>query len=148
EVADVPNIRQMFSLFTKEAENALERGLVLPAYDNVIKCSHTSNFLDARGAIGFTERQALFGKMRELSRKVAEAYYAQREEMGFPWMKGEQPELVLEEETLPEISEERANLLFEIGVEELPNADLEAAISNLEQLIKALLLDSRLEYNT
>src|SRR5690606_33437030 len=75
-------------------------------------------------------------------------YYAQREEMGFPWMKGEQPELVLEEETLPEISEERANLLFEIGVEELPNADLEAAISNLEQLIKALLLDSRLEYNT
>ena len=148
EVADVPNIRQMFSLFTKEAENALERGLVLPAYDNVIKCSHTFNILDARGAIGFTERQALFGKMRELSRKVAEAYYAQREEMGFPWMKGEQPELVLEEETLPEISEERANLLFEIGVEELPNADLEAAISNLEQLIKALLLDSRLEYNT
>lgn len=147
EVADVPSLRQMFSLFTKEAENALERGLVLPAYDNIIKCSHTFNVLDARGAVGFTERQALFGKMRELSRKVAEAYYAQREEMGFPWRKGEQPELVLEEEVLPEISEDRADLLFEIGVEELPTADLDAAIGNLENLIKTLLLDARLEYN-
>ena len=147
EVADVPNLRQMFSLFTHEAENALEKGLVLPAYDNIIKCSHTFNILDARGAVGFTERQALFGKMRELSRKVAEAYHAQREEMGFPWMKGEQPELVLEEEALPEISEDRADLLFEIGVEELPTADLDAAITNLESLMKTLLLDARLEYN-
>ncbi len=147
EVADVPNLRQMFSLLTKEAENALERGLVLPAYDNIIKCSHTFNVLDARGAIGFTERQALFGKMRELSRKVAEAYRAQREEMGFPWMKSEQPPLVLEEETLPAISEEHADLLFEIGVEELPTADLDSAISNLESLIKTLLLDARLGYD-
>ncbi len=147
EVADVPNLRQMFSLFTKEAENALAKGLVLPAYDNIIKCSHTFNVLDARGAVGFTERQALFGKMRELSRKVAEAYHAQREEMGFPWMKGEQPELVLEEESLPEISEEHADFLFEIGCEELPTADLDAAISNLESLMKTLLLEARLEYN-
>lgn len=147
EVADVPNLRQMFSLFTSEAENALAKGLVLPAYDNIIKCSHTFNVLDARGAVGFTERQALFGKMRELSRKVAEAYYAQREEMGFPWMKGEQPELILEEEALPEISEDRADFLFEIGVEELPTADLDAALSNLESLMNTLLLDARLEYN-
>ena len=137
----------MFSLFTREAENALEKGLVLPAYDNIIKCSHTFNILDARGAVGFTERQALFGKMRELSRKVAEAYYAQREEMGFPWLKAEQPALVLEEETLPEISEDRADLLFEIGCEELPTADLDAAISNLESLVKSLLLETRLGYN-
>jgi glycyl-tRNA synthetase len=147
EVADVPNLRQMFSLFTKEAENALERGLVLPAYDNIIKCSHTFNILDARGAVGFTERQALFGKMRELSRKVAEAYYAQREEMGFPWMKGEQPSLVLEGESLPEISEERLDFLFEIGCEELPTADLDAAISNLEQLMKTLLSEARLGFD-
>jgi glycyl-tRNA synthetase len=147
EVADVPSLRQMFSLFTKEAENALAKGLVLPAYDNIIKCSHTFNILDARGAVGFTERQALFGKMRELSRKVAEAYYAQREEMGFPWMKGEQPVLALEKEVLPEISEDRANFLFEIGCEELPTADLDAAINNLESLMKTLLSETRLEYN-
>jgi len=132
EVADVPNIRQMFSLFTKEAENALSRGLVLPAYDNIIKSSHTFNVLDARGAVGFTERQALFGKMRELSKKVAEAYYAQREEMGFPWLKSDQPALVLEEEPLAEISEERADFLFEIGCEELPTTDLDSAISTRE----------------
>ena len=147
EVADVPNLRQMFSLFTKEAENALERGLVLPAYDNVIKCSHTFNILDARGAVGFTERQALFGKMRELSRKVAEAYYAQRKDMGFPWMKSEQPALTLQPEPLSEIQEDRADFLFEIGCEELPTADLDAAISSLEVLIKTLLSDSRLGYN-
>ena len=148
EVADVPNIRQMFSLFTKEAENALSRGLVLPAYDNIIKSSHTFNVLDARGAVGFTERQALFGKMRELSRKVAEAYYAQREEMGFPWMKSDQPALLLEEEPLAEISEERADLLFEIGCEELPTADLDSAIGNLENLIKTLLVEARLGFDT
>ncbi len=146
EVADVPNLRQMLALFTREAENALEKKLVLPAYDNIIKCSHTFNILDARGAVGFTERQALFGKMRELSRKVAEAYYAQREEMGFPWMKGEQPALVLEGQPLPEISEDNADLLFEIGCEELPTADLDSAISSLENLMKTLLLDARLGY--
>ncbi len=148
EVADVPNLRQMFTLLTKEAENALERGLVLPAYDNIIKCSHTFNVLDARGAVGFTERQALFGKMRELSRKVAEAYNAQREDMGFPWMKGDQPALVLEQEALPELSEEHADFLFEIGCEELPTADLDAAISNLENLMKTLLSEARLGFDT
>jgi len=148
EVANVPNLRQMFSLFTMEAENALEKGLVLPAYDNIIKCSHTFNVLDARGAIGFTERQALFGKMRELSRRVAEAYRAQREEMGFPWMKGEQPALVLEKEALPELSEERADFLFEIGCEELPTADLDAAISNIEYLMKTLVFEARLGFDS
>ena len=146
EVADVPNLRQMFSLFTQEAENALARGLVLPAYDNVIKCSHTFNVLDARGAVGFTERQTLFGKMRELSRRVAETYYDQRKEMGFPWMKGEQPALTLEKENLPEISAERADLLFEIGCEELPTADLDAAVSNLNTLMRNLLAEARLGY--
>lgn len=148
EMADVPNFRQMFSLFAKEAENALQKGLVLPAYDNVIKCSHTFNVLDARGAVGFTERQALFGKMRELSRKVAEAYYAQREAMGFPWMKNEQPALTLEPAALPELSDEKADFLFEIGCEELPNADLDAAITNLEAAMKTLLTDARLDYET
>jgi len=147
EVADVPDFRQMFSLFTKEAENALAKGLVLPAYDNIIKCSHTFNVLDARGAVGFTERQALFGKMRDLSRRVAEAYYAQREEMGFPWMKGGQPVLPLEKEPLPEVSEDKADFLFEIGCEELPNADLDAAITNLEYLMKTLLFETRLGFD-
>ena len=84
EVADVQRLRQMFELFEAEANEALNHGLILPAHDYVLKCSHTFNVLDTRGAVGVTERQALFSRMREISRKVAEAYYQQREEMGFP----------------------------------------------------------------
>ena len=63
----------MYDLFEAEAEACLERKLVLPAHDYVLKCSHTFNVLDTRGAIGVTERQAYFGRMRDLSRRVAEA---------------------------------------------------------------------------
>ena len=146
EVADVPRLREMFNLFTQEAENALERGLVLPAYDNVIKCSHTFNVLDARGAVGFTERQNLFGKMRELSRKVAEAYYEQRKEMGFPWL-GESESAKEEAEfVLPILKEKKADLLFEIGSEELPTTDLDKALEQLEAAFEKWLAENRLNY--
>lgn len=146
EVADVPRLREMFTLFTQEAENALERGLVLPAYDNVIKCSHTFNVLDARGAVGFTERQALFGKMRELSRRVAEAYFEQREEMGFPWGQGEASMPAQSEHGLPLLSAPTADLLFEIGTEELPAAELDKALEQLETAFTKWLEENRLSY--
>jgi len=73
EIADVERLRQMYDLFEAEARACLEQGLVLPAHDYVLKCSHTFNVLDTRGAIGVTERQAFFGRMRELSRRVADA---------------------------------------------------------------------------
>ena len=147
EIADVPRLREMFNLFTQEAENALDRELVLPAYDNVIKCSHTFNILDARGAVGFTERQALFGKMRDLSRRVAEAYYAQREEMGFPWLENkeaEQPAVV----SLPTAElADRADFLFEIGTEELPVSELDKAIEQLQLGFETWLAEMRLEHD-
>ena len=147
EIADVPRLREMFNLYTQEAENALDKGLVLPAYDNVIKCSHTFNVLDARGAVGFTERQALFGKMRELSRRVAEAYYAQREEMGFPWLQQteeQQPKAI----NLPQVNnEERADFLFEIGTEELPASELDRAIEQLQSGFETWLAEARLEHD-
>lgn len=146
EVADVPRLREMFNLFTQEAENALERGLVLPAYDNVIKCSHTFNVLDARGAVGFTERQNLFGKMRELSRKVAEAYYQQRKEMGFPWLGESEGAKEESEVVLPILKEEKADLLFEIGSEELPTTDLDKALEQLEAAFQKWLAENRLSY--
>ena len=146
EIADVPRLREMFNLYTQEAENALEKGLVLPAYDNVIKCSHTFNVLDARGAVGFTERQALFGKMRDLSKRVAEAYYAQREEMGFPWLKPveqEKPTAI----SLPQIKlADRADFLFEIGVEELPVSELDRALEQLQADFETWLSEVRLEH--
>ncbi len=146
EVADVARMREMFQLFEAEANLALERGLVLPAYDNIIKCSHTFNVLDARGAVGFTERQALFGKMRDLSRRVSEAYLAQRAEMGHPWLRGEQPELSANSEPAEVVAAETADFLLEIGTEELPTADLNGALAQLRTAVEQLLRDLRLGY--
>ncbi len=148
ETADIPRLRDMFRLYVEEAESSLERGLVLPAYDNIVKSSHTFNILDSRGAVGFTERQALFGKMRELSRRVAEAYTTQREEMGMPWLTAQQAKLDLEAKPLPVIEENQADFLFEIGTEELPVADLDNALDQLEQSFSKLLSDNRLAYST
>ncbi|MGB9593733.1 MAG: glycine--tRNA ligase subunit alpha, partial [Anaerolineae bacterium] len=83
--ASVPRLQELFRLYEAEARNALEARLVIPAHDYVLKCSHTFNVLDARGAIGVTERAHYFARMRDLARAVAEAYVAQREEMGHPW---------------------------------------------------------------
>ena len=71
-----------------ENEDAPLKRLVLPAYDCVIKCSHYFNVLDARGAISVTERQRYIGRVRHIARAVAEAWYAQREALGFPLLKG------------------------------------------------------------
>ena len=57
---------------------------MLPAYDYVLKCSHTFNLLDARGAISVTERTGYITRVRNLARTVARAYYESREKLGFP----------------------------------------------------------------
>ena len=147
EVADVQRLRQLFSLHQAEAELALEKGLVLPAYDNVIKCSHIFNIMDTRGAVSYTERMALFGKMRELSRKVSEAYLAQRQELEYPWLSKEKQKTQSEAKPLPNLSAEKADLLLEIGTEELPVADLEAGLTQFGELLSKLLSDSRLAYD-
>lgn len=146
EVAEVERMHAMFDIFTKEANLALEKKLVLPAYDNIIKSSHTFNILDARGAVGFTERQGLFGRMRDLSRRVAEAYLQQREEMGFPWMNSEQAALAFDSPALPTVSEPRADLLLEIGTEELPAEDLGDALTQFKTSLTRLLEELRLNY--
>jgi len=84
ETADVERLWKMYHLFADEADASLEKGLVLPAYDYVLKCSHTFNVLDARGAVGVTERQVMFSRMRDLTHRVAEMYVASRGKAGFP----------------------------------------------------------------
>ena len=68
----------------------LEKGLVLPGYDYVVKCSHIFNVLDARGAISITERVGYIARVRRLARRAALAYLRQREEMGFPLLSPEE----------------------------------------------------------
>ena len=65
----------------------LEAGLILPAYDYVLKCSHIFNILDARGAISVSERTSYIGRIRDLARGTAEAYVAERERLGFPLLR-------------------------------------------------------------
>ncbi len=153
EVADVERQHELFTLYEQEANAALERGLVLPAYDYFLKCSHTFNILDTRGAIGVTERQVFFRRMRALARKVSAAYVAQREAMGFPWLaedgrsNSEQRAARSEQrEAGSEKREAKADLVVEIGTEELPPADLEAALAQLRERVPAMLDDLRLEH--
>ena len=87
EVADVNMLLDLFNKYEAESTRLIKRGLVLPAYEYCLKCSHTFNLLDARGAISVTERTSYIGRIRNLARSSAEAYLKQREEMGFPLLK-------------------------------------------------------------
>jgi glycyl-tRNA synthetase alpha chain len=92
EQADVPLQLRLFEQYERESLRLIEKGLVLPAYDYCLKCSHTFNILDARGAVSVTERTHFIGRVRNLARRVAETYLKQREEMGFPLLKVESAE--------------------------------------------------------
>lgn len=87
EVSDSKVLFQLFNIYEQEANRALEEELVLPAYDYVLKCSHTFNLLDARGAISVTERTGYIGRVRNLARLCAKKYYEGREKLGFPLLK-------------------------------------------------------------
>jgi len=90
EHANVTLMFRLFSDFEAEAQKLVDAGLALPAYEMVMKCSHTFNLLDARGAISVTERAAYIGRVRALSRRVAQAYYDAREALGFPMLPASQ----------------------------------------------------------
>jgi hypothetical protein len=97
------NVEALFAWFETcegRAKSLIEAGLPLPAYEQMLKASHTFNLLDARRAISVTERQRYILRVRDLARAVAEAYYNAREALGFPMLGGK--------------------LLIEIGTEELP----------------------------
>jgi len=84
EEADISMLFNLFNIFEKEAKKLIEKGLTLPAYDYILKCSHTFNLLDARGAVSVTERTGYISRVRNIARLCAENYVKQREKMGFP----------------------------------------------------------------
>ncbi len=84
EVADVELFQLLFDKFEAEARRCLDAGLVLPAYDFTLKCSHAFNILDARGAISATDRVGVIRRVRELAVRCAKAYVASREGLGHP----------------------------------------------------------------
>ncbi|MFI3181385.1 MAG: glycine--tRNA ligase subunit alpha, partial [Methylococcales bacterium] len=82
--ANVEFLFKCFDTYEEESKKLILEDLPLPAYEMVLKASHTFNLLDARHAISVTERQRYILRVRTLSRAVAEAYYAKREALGFP----------------------------------------------------------------
>ncbi len=89
EKADVKMLLELFNRYEGEANRMIKESLVIPAYEYCLKCSHTFNLLDARGAISVTERTGYIGRVRNIARACAKEYLKQREAMGFPLMKKE-----------------------------------------------------------
>lgn len=85
--SDTEMLFQLFSMYENEARRIMEKGLVFPAYDYVLKCSHTFNLLDARGVISVTERTGYITRVRNLARSIAKTYVKEREKLGFPLLK-------------------------------------------------------------
>jgi len=86
EQCDISLLLKQFGMYESEAKRLIELNLSLPSYEQVLKCSHTFNLLDARGAISVTERAAYIGRIRTLAKLVAKAYYDSRKELGFPML--------------------------------------------------------------
>ena len=148
EVADVDQLRQLFDAYEAEAKRALEAGLTLPAYDQLLKCSHTFNVLDTRGSVGVTERAAYFSRMRNIARAVAETYSQEREQAGHPWL---EPEPESQAEPFDDTDsgsgpDQPATFVLELGTEELPDSDLTAVLDQLETSMETMLADARLEH--
>lgn len=87
ELADTALLFDLFDKYEKEAVRVIELGYVHPAYDYVLKCSHTFNLLDSRGAISVSERTAFISRVRNLARLCAQCYLKQREELVYPLLK-------------------------------------------------------------
>ncbi|MBA2173562.1 glycine--tRNA ligase subunit alpha [Halobacillus locisalis] len=86
EESDEEMLFQLFTTYEKEAQRIMDKGLVFPAYDYVLKCSHTFNLLDAKGVISVTERTGYISRVRNLARKIAKTYVEERERLEFPML--------------------------------------------------------------
>ncbi|MDY3052364.1 MAG: glycine--tRNA ligase subunit alpha [Ndongobacter sp.] len=89
ETADIELLKNLFDQYEREAQAQIAQSLIYPAYDYVLKCSHTFNVLDARGAIAVSERNHYISRVRDMARQVAELYIEKRKSMGYPLCKEE-----------------------------------------------------------
>lgn len=147
ELADVEGLKQTYNFYDAESKRALAAGVVIPAYDYILKCSHLFNVLDTRGAIGVTERAGYFRRMRNQTREVAKAFVEQREAKGYPiknhlWDAPPVPALP----PMPAPIDKPADFLLEIGVEELPAGDVDDALAQLQVAADKLFTNLRLEH--
>lgn len=147
---DIANIDMLFNLFDvyeHEAYACLSKGLVLPAVDYVLKCSHTFNILDARGSISVTERASYIARVRNMARRCAQGYCKQREEMGYPLLnKVQETNLNIPNISYAKPKAQKLNFLLEIGTEEIPASYIEPALDQLKNSLAKLFDENRIEY--
>jgi glycyl-tRNA synthetase len=145
--ADVEDVRAMFDACEREARRLIEKRRPVPAHVYVLKCSHAFNVLDARGAIGTTERARAFARMRALAHGVAELWVERRAELGHPLGVAAAPALAEtgDAPAFPEI-DVPAPLAFEIGVEELPAAEVTRTVEAVRAAITERLAAGRLRH--
>jgi len=151
DAADVPSQRAAFDLHRAEAGRLLDAGLPLPAYGALLKMSHAFNVLDARGAVAVSDRAASFGDMRGLARRVSGLWLERREAAGWPLLKGGEAEQAAPAPPTPPprtLPTAPADFLLEVGCEELPPDDADAAVSQLAASVPALLARLRLAHGT
>ncbi|MFO7541015.1 MAG: glycine--tRNA ligase subunit beta [Chloroflexota bacterium] len=147
EVADVAGLKTTYDIYESEAKRCLEAGLVIPAHDYNLKCSHLFNVLDTRGAIGVTERAHYFHRMRTLARQVSEQYLEQRQRLEFPLLEEQIRDEPAESRTLQFTQiETPQTFLLEIGSEEMPVDDVTSGVTQLQSLVPRLLRDLRLTH--
>ncbi|MCY4410791.1 MAG: glycine--tRNA ligase subunit beta [Caldilineaceae bacterium] len=150
ELADVERQRTLCDLYNAEAEACIERGLVAPAHDYVLRQSQAFNILDTRGAIGVTERAKFFAAMRSQARRISELYVEQRQHEEYPWLAGgeESPESQGNSVPRQDLAAvqlfEPQSLLIELGSEELPAGDVPVGIQQIELRLRDLLEQARL----
>ena len=152
EHANVDMLFELFSTYEKETHACLDAGLVLPATDHVLKCSHTFNMLDARGVISVTERVSYIERVRRLAQRIARAYVKQREEMEHPligkWaaVGGICNPDASETQGSENITQETADLLFEIGTEEIPASYVPSVLEQLRETAAKSLTNHRIPF--
>ncbi len=144
--ANVDLLFQNFEKYEGEANRLLDEGLLMPAYDYCLRCSHAFNVLDARGSFSAAERGRFLLRNRAIAQRCAEAYVNQREELGHPMVKPWSGEKSEKKESTFEVSASPQDLVLEIGVEELPHGHLECAREHFPQAVEKQLKSKGLSF--
>lgn len=153
-VADVDALRTLYDIYENEAKRCIAAELVAPAHDYNLKCSHIFNVLDTRGAIGVTERQQYFARMRDVARQISDLYLAQRQRLEYPfldneqWQEGAQASAETAATSRAAVPDAPQPFVLEIGSEELPAGDLDSALRQLRVAVPELLAGLRLAHGS
>jgi glycyl-tRNA synthetase len=146
--ADIETTRALFDAYALESRRLVENRLPVPAYSFALKCSHAFNILDARGAVSTTERTKAFKLMRNLVRDCAQLWVEIRDELDHPLGESTVSEKAVRADAAavaPDASP--ADVLFEIGLEELPASEVPAIAESVRELLQGAFATTRLAFD-